>query len=189
MPKRCAWVSDDPLYIAYHDNEWGQPSFNNQHLFEMLLLEGLQAGLNWLTVLKKRADYRDVFDNFNPETLACITPEQKQQYLLDPRLIRNRLKMNALVQNARAYLRLSERHGDFSDFVWQFVDGTPQINHWQQANDVPVMTPESKALSHALKKAGFSFVGPTICYAYMQAIGMVNDHTADCFLAHHATEA
>ena len=179
--KRCAWVTDDPLYQQYHDEEWGQPSFDDEHLFEMLILEGAQAGLNWLTILKKRQGYKKAFDNFNAEKMARYSPKKIEALLQNPDIIRNKLKVNAAVSNARAYLEVKKEFASFADYIWQFVDGQPIINHWKTLADIPASTTESEAMSRDLKKRGFKFVGPTICYAFMQAVGMVNDHTADCF--------
>lgn len=173
---RCAWCNDDPLYIAYHDTEWGTPSREPRHLFEMLILEGFQAGLSWITVLKKRAHFRRVLFDFDPVKLAALTDTQIESLMQDPGIIRNRLKLLSVRQNAQAWLRLD----DPVDFIWSFVDGKPIINRHAHVKSIPVSTPEAQAMSKALKKAGFNFVGPTICYAYMQATGMVMDHTTDC---------
>lgn len=182
--KRCAWVTDEPLYIAYHDEEWGVPSFDNAHLFEMLILEGAQAGLNWLTVLKKRENYRQAYAGFVAEKMARFGPKKINQLLQDPGIIRNRLKVSAAVSNARAYLKVLEAYPSFSNYIWQFVEGEPIVNHWRSIEQVPVTTPVAETMSRDLKQRGFKFVGPTICYAYMQAVGMVNDHTRDCFRYH-----
>ncbi len=179
--KRCAWLTQDPLYEKYHDEEWGVPQFAAQALFEMLLLEGLQAGLSWLTVLKKRAHYREVFHDFEPEAMAQMTETELERCMEDPDLIRNRLKMKALVKNAAAYLKLKEECGDAAAFLWQFVGGRPLVNNWRKPGDVPAETEASRRMSKALKQRGFTFVGPTICYAFMQAVGMVNDHQTDCW--------
>jgi DNA-3-methyladenine glycosylase I len=175
MP-RCFWCNDDPLYIRYHDEEWGVPSRDARHLFEMLLLEGAQAGLSWITVLKKRERYREVLFGFDAERLALMTDAQIEERMQDPGIIRNRLKLKAARQNAQAWLKLE----DPVTLLWSFVGGAPKINHFNGRGDVPAVTPEAEAMSRALKKLGFTFVGPTICYAYMQATGMVMDHTADC---------
>ncbi len=182
--KRCAWVTDEPLYIAYHDEEWGVPSFDDAHLFEMLILEGAQAGLNWLTVLKKRENYRQAYAGFVAEKMARFGPKKINQLLQDPGIIRNRLKVNAAVSNARAYLKVLEAYPSFGNYIWQFVEGEPIVNHWRSIEQVPVTTPVAETMSRDLKQRGFKFVGPTICYAYMQAVGMVNDHTRDCFRYH-----
>lgn len=175
MP-RCFWCNDDPLYIAYHDSEWGVPQRDPQALFEMLILEGAQAGLSWITVLKKRERYREVLFGFDAERLARISDEEIEALMQDPGIIRNRAKLNAARQNARAWLALPDPVG----LLWSFVGGQPKVNHFSGRGDVPAVTPEAEAMSKALKKAGFTFVGPTICYAFMQATGMVMDHTADC---------
>jgi len=181
MKTRCAWVTEDPLYIAYHDKEWGRPIYDDRLLFEFLILEGAQAGLSWLTVLKKRENYRRAFDQFDQEKIANYPDKKIQSLLQDSGIIRNRLKINAAVINAKAYLSLRDEVGNFSDYLWQFVDGQPLRNHWQSIKEIPVTTPISDALSKDLKRRGFKFVGSTICYAFMQAVGMVNDHTVDCF--------
>ena len=180
--RRCAWVpADDPLYIAYHDEEWGVPEYDDRRLFEMLLLEGAQAGLSWSTILRKREGYRRAFDGFDAEKIARYGPEKIASLLDDPGIVRNRLKVNAAVGNARAYLEIQDELGSFSDYLWQFVDGEPLVNAWATLSEVPASTAQSDAMSKALKKRGFKFVGSTICYAFMQAVGMVNDHTTDCF--------
>ena len=181
MLRRCEWVTADPLYVAYHDEEWGQPVHDDRRLFEFLILEGVQAGLSWLTVLKKRENYRAAFDGFNPVRVAAYGPRQIEALLKNPGLIRNRLKMNAAVANARAFLAVQEALGTFDRYIWQFVDGRPLRNRWRTTAAIPAWTPRSKAMSRDLKKRGFRFVGPTICYAFMQATGMVNDHIVDCF--------
>lgn len=178
---RCAWAGTDPLYIAYHDHEWGVPSFDDRHLFEMLILEGAQAGLSWITILKKRERYRDVFDHFDMERIARYNTRKIAALLDDPGIVRNRLKVNAAVKNAQAAIKLCEQHGSLSTFLWQFVDGKPQQHRFRSLKDIPARTPESDAMSKALKKAGCTFVGSTICYAFMQAVGMVNDHVVDCY--------
>ena len=175
MP-RCFWCNDDPLYQAYHDQEWGVPSRDPRHLFEMLLLEGAQAGLSWITVLKKRERYREVLLGFDPGRLAVMSDEYIEQLMQDPGIIRNRLKLKAARQNAQAWLRLEEPVA----LLWSFVGGSPRINHFVDRSEVPAVTPQAEAMSKVLKKAGFTFVGPTICYAFMQATGMVMDHTTDC---------
>ena len=178
---RCAWAGDDPLYIAYHDHEWGEPQHDERHLFEMLCLEGAQAGLSWITILKRREGYRAVFDNFVPEVIAGYDEARIAAILQDERIIRNRLKVRSVVKNAQAFLRVQDELGSFAEYIWGFVEGAPKVNCFATLADVPASTPESEAMSKALKKRGFSFVGPTICYAYMQACGLVNDHTAGCF--------
>ncbi len=175
MP-RCSWCNDDALYITYHDREWGVPQRDPQHLFEMLLLEGFQAGLSWITVLKKRERYRQVLFGFDAQRLAMLSDEEIETLMQDPGIIRNRLKLKAARKNAQAWLRLEDPVG----FLWSFVGGVPKVNHFSGRSDVPAVTVEAEAMSKALKKAGFTFVGPTICYAFMQATGMVMDHTQDC---------
>jgi len=178
--KRCEWCGTEELYQRYHDEEWGVPCYDDQTLFEFLLLEGAQAGLSWWTVLQKREGYRKAFDNFNPEKIARYTPARVEKLLQNSGIIRNRLKVQSAITNARCYLDIVEEHGSFSDYMWQFVDGKPIQNRFKTLADVPVSTPESDAMSKTLKKAGFKFVGTTICYAYMQAMGMVNDHLVSC---------
>lgn len=179
---RCAWVRNGgPLDIEYHDTEWGVPCFDDRMLFECLILEGAQAGLSWSTVLKKREAYRRAFDDFDPARVARYTPKRREKLLQNPGIIRNRLKVESAVTNARCFLAVQEEYGRFADYLWAFVDGEPIQNAWKRFKQVPVSTPRSDALSKDLKKRGFKFVGTTICYAYMQAVGMVNDHTVDCF--------
>ncbi len=180
---RCAWVAlDDPLYVAYHDDEWGRPVHDDQHLFEMLCLEGQQAGLSWRTILHKRETYRKAFARFDAAKISRFDAARIEKLLLDPGIVRNRLKVNAIVTNAKAFLALREQPGGFDRYIWSFVGGKPVVNHWVNINDAPTKTPEAEAMSKSLLNHGFKFVGPTICYAYMQAVGMVNDHTTDCFL-------
>lgn len=179
--RRCSWVTSDPLYQAYHDLEWGVPVYDDRLLFEMLCLEGAQAGLNWLTVLKKREHYRSVFDQFDVHKIAEYDENKINALLLDPGIIRHRLKINATITNARAVLRMQTAGVKFSDYLWQFVDHRSVINAWQNGMEIPTSTPISDAMSKDLKMRGFKFVGTTICYAFMQATGMVNDHTMDCF--------
>lgn len=181
MTKRCGWVSDDPLYIDYHDNEWGKPEYDDQKLFEMLCLEGAQAGLSWITVLKKREHYRKVFDNFNPHKIAQYDEAKREALLDDAGIIRNKLKVNAFIVNAQCYLEITQEQS-FKDYLWQFVGGEPINNQRKSLKEVPATTPESDAMSKQLKKDGFKFVGSTICYAFMQATGMVDDHVESCFL-------
>jgi DNA-3-methyladenine glycosylase I len=182
---RCAWVPlDDPLYVAYHDEEWGVPVHDDRLLFEFLVLEGAQAGLSWRTILKKREHYRGVFDNFDPQQVAAYDEDKVAALLADPGIVRNRRKVWAAVQNARAFLDVQREFGDFDAFIWQFVDGKPRKNARKTLAEIPAQTPESQAMSKALRKRGFNFVGPTICYAFMQAVGMVNDHMVDCFRYH-----
>ena len=177
---RCAWCHGDELYERYHDNEWGVPLFDEQTLFEFLLLEGAQAGLSWITVLRKREGYRQAFDNFDPEKIARYSDKKIAKLLQNPNIIRNRLKITSAVKNARAYLELKNGGTSFSDFFWQFVDGVPKQNRWRTMKQIPASTKISDALSKALKQRGFTFVGSTICYAHMQATGMVNDHLVTC---------
>ena len=179
--KRCTWCGDDPLYIKYHDTEWGVPVYNDRKLFEKIILEGAQAGLSWITVLKKRAHYRKVFDKFNPEIIARYNKRKIESLLKDPGIIRNRLKVEGTVKNARAFLELREKEGKFKDFIWNFVDGEPIINKWKTLKQLPATTEISQTMSKELKKRGFTFVGPTICYSFMQSMGLINDHTTDCF--------
>lgn len=182
MPNtRCAWVGDDPLYQQYHDDEWGVPCFHDRTLFEFLILEGAQAGLSWITVLRKREHYREAFDHFDPARIARYDADKISALLQDAGIIRNRLKVQSAVTNARAFLELQHEHGTFASWLWDFVGGEPIINHWRSLDEVPASTSVSGTLSKELKGRGFKFVGSTICYAYMQAIGMVNDHTVDCF--------
>ena len=180
-PSRCGWVTAEPLYLDYHDHEWGKPIYDDHKLFEFLILEGAQAGLNWLTVLKKRAHYQKVFLQFDPEKIAAFTEVDVAQLMLDPGIIRNRLKINAAIQNAQAYLKMLPEIGSFSDYLWQWVGGQPIKNTWQTLQEVPASTPLSEQLSKDLKRRGFKFVGSTICYAYMQAVGLVDDHITTCF--------
>ena len=183
MKTRCKWATGvDPLYTAYHDEEWGVPLFDDQKLFEMLILEGAQAGLSWFTILKKRDNYRRAFDNFGPVKIARYTDQKRASLLANAGIVRNRLKVNAAIVNAQCYLEITEELGSFSDYLWQFVDGEPLMNHWAKLEDMPVTTPQSDAMSKDLKKRGFKFIGSTTCYAFMQAVGMVNDHTKDCYL-------
>lgn len=181
MTCRCAWVSDDPLYVEYHDREWGVPQHDPRILFEFLLLEGAQAGLSWITVLRKRARYREVFDDFDPVRIARWSDAKRAELLADPGIIRNRAKIDAAIVNARAWLALEAEGIEPAAWLWQFVGGKPQRNAWASLAEVPVSTPAAEAMSKALRARGFKFVGPTICYAFMQAVGMVDDHTTDCF--------
>lgn len=178
---RCQWCSDDPLYQAYHDNEWGIPVYDERTLFEFLILEGAQAGLAWITVLKKREGYRQAFDHFDADKIAAYNEQKVEALLSNPGIIRNRRKVLSTIQNAQAYCQLRDAGDSFSDWLWSFVGGEPRLNHFTSLANIPTQTPESEAMSKALKKRGFNFVGPTICYAFMQATGMVNDHTTDCF--------
>lgn len=179
---RCAWVNDNPLYLDYHDKEWGVPVYDDIKLFEFLILEGAQAGLNWLTILKKRENYRLCFDNFLPHKIALYDEEKVKSLLENPGIIRNRLKIASTITNARAYLQVIKEYSSFSKYIWHFVDGKPIKNHWRTIANVPTKNSISDKMSKDLKSRGFKFVGSTICYAFMQAVGMVNDHTIDCFL-------
>ncbi|WP_252180598.1 DNA-3-methyladenine glycosylase I [Endozoicomonas sp. 4G] len=178
--QRCGWCTDDPDYIRYHDEEWGVPCHDDQKLFEFLILEGAQAGLSWITLLKRREGYRNAFADFDPEAVAQFTEQDVERLLQDKGIVRNRLKVNSAINNARAFLKVQEEFGSFDRYIWSFVNHTPIRNQWQTLSEVPVTTPESDAMSKDLKKRGFSFVGSIICYAYMQAVGMVNDHLVSC---------
>ncbi|WP_120498034.1 DNA-3-methyladenine glycosylase I [Kiloniella sp. EL199] len=180
--KRCGWVSDEALYLQYHDKEWGVPVTDDRELFEMLILEGAQAGLSWIVVLRKRENYRQAFAGFDPHKIAKFTEDDVERLMRDTGLVRNRLKINSVVTNAKAWLEIMESgEGSFRDLVWSVVENKTLVNSWADLSQVPASTPESEKLSKLLKKNGFRFVGPTICYAFMQACGMVNDHTVDCF--------
>lgn len=179
---RCTWVSNDSLYIHYHDNEWGKPQHDSLKLFEKICLEGQQAGLSWITVLKKRDEYRRCFYDFNPHKIILMTDNDINTLMQNKNLIRNRLKLTSIIKNARAYLVMQKNEEDFSRFIWSFVNHKTIINHYAKLTDVPVSTDISEQMSKALKKKGFTFVGPTICYAFMQSMGLVNDHLIDCFL-------
>ena len=184
---RCSWCAGDPLYRAYHDEQWGVPISDERELFEMLVLEGAQAGLSWLTILRKREGYRRAFDGFDPELVARYDARRLERLLADPRIVRNRLKVAAAVRNAGGVLALRETHGGLAAFLWGFAGGRPRQNRWNSLAEIPAHTAESDAMSKALRALGFGFVGPTVCYAFMQAVGMVNDHTTDCF-RHAAVE-
>lgn len=179
--ERCGWVTRDPLYVAYHDHEWGVPEWDDRALFEKLILDSFQAGLSWLTILRKRDGFRRAFHGFDPERIARFGPDDVARLMADPGIVRNRAKIEAAVAGARAWLDLMAKDGGFSRFVWQFVDGTPKQNRWPSLDQVPATTAESEAMAAALRARGFRFVGPTICYAFMQAVGMVNDHVTTCF--------
>jgi DNA-3-methyladenine glycosylase I len=181
MTDRCAWAGTDPLYVAYHDEEWGVPVHDDRKLFEMLTLEGAQAGLSWITILRKREAYRAAFDNFDPAVVAEYGEAKVAALLADAGIVRNRLKITATIRNARAFLAVQAELGSFDAYIWQFVDGTPIQNSWRTMSEIPAKTPLSDAISKDLKKRGFTFVGSTIVYAHMQATGMVNDHVTDCF--------
>ena len=181
MKTRCRWVADNELLQKYHDEEWGTPTHNDGKLFELLILEGVQAGLSWLTVLKKRENYKRAFDGFDAEKIALYGSERCERLMHDKGIIRNKLKIEAAIQNARAFLKVREEWGSFDAYVWRFMGGKPKQNGWRTPEEVPTKTAESDALSKDLAKRGFKFVGSTICYAFIQAVGMVNDHTTDCF--------
>lgn len=184
MKKRCEWATSDPIYIDYHDQEWGKPTHDDQELFELLCLEGAQAGLSWITILKRRENYRKAFDNFDPKVVQGYSEEKIQEILQDAGIIRNKLKVRSVVTNAKAFLQVQEEFGSFDAYIWDFVDGAPILNDWSDHAEVPATTDGSQQMSKDLKKRGFKFVGPTICYAYMQSAGLVNDHTRECFLYH-----
>ena len=181
MRNRCEWAGTDPIYIAYHDTEWGVPLHEDHKLFEYLILDGAQAGLSWITILKKRQHYRQAFDQFDAQKIARYDSRKIKQLLSNPGIIRNKLKVEAAVLNARAFLKIQKEFGSFDAYIWQFVGGRTRKNHWKKISEIPAYSDESKAMSNDLKKRGFKFVGPTICYAFMQAAGLVNDHTLDCF--------
>jgi len=178
---RCTWCASDPLYVAYHDEEWGVPVHDDRRLFEMLVLEGAQAGLSWLTILKKREGYRKAFDRFDVERVARYGKRRVERLLGDPDIVRNRRKIESAVRNAQGVLRVQEEFGSLDAFLWKYVEFEPRQNAWKALSEIPARTKESDAMSRDLKRRGFSFVGPTICYAFMQSVGMVNDHTRDCF--------
>ncbi len=180
MQSRCPWVTQDPQYIAYHDTQWGRPVTDSRELFEKLCLDGQQAGLSWLTILKRSDGYRRAFANFDPQQIARFGAEDVERLRQDSGIIRNRLKIESIIKNARAYLAMEAEGIDFATFLWSFVGGKVQINHWQSVSEAPTSSPESDAMSRALKQRGFNFVGTTICYAFMQAVGMVNDHELGC---------
>jgi DNA-3-methyladenine glycosylase I len=181
--RRCAWCGTDPLYVHYHDTEWGVPVHDDRALFEMLLLEGAQAGLSWLTILRKRESYRRAFDGFDAARMARYRPARVAKLLADPGIVRNRLKVSAFIDNAKAYLEIQERDGGFDRFLWRFTDGQTIRSRPKRLGDIPVSTPASDAMSKALKREGFRFTGTTICYAFMQAVGMVDDHQSGCWSA------
>lgn len=181
MKIRCAWCGTDPLYTAYHDDEWGIPVHDDRKLFEMLILEGAQAGLRWITILRKRDAYRKAFDRFNPKKIAAYDSKKINELLKNPGIVRNRLKIESVKKNASAFLSVQREFGSFDAYIWQFVGGKPMLNARRSIKDIPASTPESDAMSKDLKKCGFSFVGSTICYAFMQACGLVNDHETKCY--------
>ncbi len=178
---RCAWAGSDPVYIGYHDREWGVPCYRDRRLFEFLILEGAQAGLSWSTILAKRAGYRRAFHGFDAVKVAAMTAADRKRLMSDDGIVRNRLKIDSAVSNARVFMEVRAEFKTFSRFVWSFVNHRPVQNRWRSLKQVPAETPESRAMSKALKQRGFRFVGPTICYAFMQAVGMVNDHVVSCF--------
>jgi DNA-3-methyladenine glycosylase I len=182
VPRRCEWVPEgDPLYLAYHDEEWGVPSHDDRHLFEMLVLEGGQAGLSWSTILRKRENYRRAFGGWDREAVAGFGPRDVERLMGDAGIVRNRAKIESAIGNARAAIAASEERGSLDDYLWGFVDGSPIQNRWRTLDEIPAETDESRTMSRELKRRGFRFVGPTICYAFMQAVGMVNDHVTSCF--------
>jgi DNA-3-methyladenine glycosylase I len=181
MLTRCTWPGTDPLYVAYHDEEWGVPERDDRALFEKLILDGFQAGLSWITILRKRENFRAAFAGFDPEKIARFDTRKVEKLLADPGIVRNRAKVEGTITNARAYLELLEERGSFSDLIWSVSGGRTLKNRWRKTSEIPAESPESRALSKELKRAGFTFVGPTIVYAFMQAVGVVNDHLTSCF--------
>lgn len=179
---RCSWPGGIPIYVDYHDNEWGRPVHDDRTLFELLVLEGAQAGLSWITVLKKREAYREAFDGFDPAKVALYGEDKVEELMANAGIIRNRLKINSAITNAKLFLDVVEEYGSFDAFIWSYVDGVPIVGHWKSQEEIPASTPLSDRISKDLKKRGFKFVGSTIVYAYMQSIGMVNDHVVDCFV-------
>jgi DNA-3-methyladenine glycosylase I len=179
--KRCEWARRNELVQAYHDNEWGVAVHDDRRLFEFLILEGVQSGLSWSIILRKREGYRKAFDNFDVQKISQYSENELSRLLVNPEIIRNKLKINATITNAKAFLQVQEQYGSFDNYIWQFTDGKTIQNSWEKMTDIPSNTPESKAMSKDLQKRGFKFVGTTICYAFMQAVGMVNDHLVDCF--------
>ncbi|NWG23892.1 MAG: DNA-3-methyladenine glycosylase I [Pseudorhodoplanes sp.] len=178
--KRCPWPKDDPLYVAYHDEEWGVPEYDDRALYEKLVLDGFQAGLSWITILRKRENFRRAFDNFEPEKIARYTPKRVETLMQDAGIVRNRQKIEGAILSARAWLDIMEKTDGFSPLLWDFLDGRPKVNRFRSPSQVPAETPVSKAMSKELAARGFKFVGPTIVYAFMQAVGMVNDHLVTC---------
>lgn len=181
MKKRCEWCGSEPIYVDYHDKEWGVPVHDDRLHFELIILEGAQAGLSWITILKRRDTYCEAFDNFDVIKVSKYSDKKIEKLLTNPGIIRNKLKVRATVQNAKSFLKIQKEYGSFDKYIWQFVGNKTIDNKWKKMGDVPAKTAQSDAMSKDLKKRGFSFVGSTICYAYMQAAGMVNDHTVDCF--------
>lgn len=181
MPIRCEWVGNDPLYIQYHDTEWGVPVHDDRKLFEFLILEGAQAGLSWITILRKREGYQEAFNNFDPKVVARYDEAKIAELMQNSGIVRNRRKIEAAINNARLFLQIQEEFGSFDSYLWSFVEGKPVKNCWESISSVPASTPLSDTLSRALSKRGFKFVGTTICYSFMQAVGLVNDHIMECF--------
>ena len=179
---RCSWAGVTPIYQDYHDNEWGRPVHDDRMLFEMLILEGAQAGLSWITVLKKRENYRVAFDGFDPDKVALYDEAKVEELMANEGIIRNRLKINAAIINAKLFLKIRDQYGSFDKFIWEYVNNEPVTGHWKRLEDMPLTTPLSDKISKDLKKMGFKFVGSTIIYSFMQAVGLVNDHTTDCFV-------
>ena len=179
---RCSWCGTEPIYVDYHDKVWGRPEYDSQQLFEKLCLDGQQAGLSWITILKKQAGYQQAFAQFDPAKIVEFTQDDVERLMQNPEIVRNRLKINSIIKNAKGFIAYEQEHGvgSFSKFLWSFVGGKPKVNRWTAMSQVPAETAESQAMSKALKKLGFNFVGPTICYAFMQAVGMVNDHLVSC---------
>ena len=181
MKTRCGWADSDPLYVEYHDKEWGVPVHDDRKLFEMLLLEGAQAGLSWITILRKRENYRTAFGEFDPKKISIFDRKKVKSLLANDGIVRNRLKVEAAIKNAKAFLTIQKEFGTFDSYIWRFVDEKPKENSWKSLSNVPALTAESTTMSNDLRRRGFNFVGPTICYAFMQATGMVNDHIVACF--------
>ncbi len=181
MKTRCQWCGNDPLYVKYHDEEWGVPLHDDRKLFEFLVLEGAQAGLSWITILRKRENYRNAFNNFDPEKVAAYNDKKIDELLNNSGIVRNRLKINAAVENAKVFRKVQKEFGTFDKYIWRFVNNKPINNRWESVGEIPATSKESEIMSKDLKKLGFKFVGSTICYAFMQTIGMVNDHIIDCF--------
>lgn len=186
---RCSWAGDLPIYVDYHDSEWGRPTHDDRELFELLILEGAQAGLSWLTILKKREAYREAFDNFDPAKVALYDEAKVEELMANAGIVRNRRKIEAAITNAKLFLDVVEEFGSFDAFIWGYVDGTPIVNHCRTENDIPATTTLSDRISKDLKKRGFKFVGSTIIYAYLQSIGIVNDHVVNCFVYKELTDA
>lgn len=181
--KRCSWCGDDPLYQAYHDTEWGIPKTDDRILFEMLILEGAQAGLSWITILKRRENYRKAFDNFNVQKIVCYTEKDEERLLTNKGIIRNRLKIKSAIRNAKVFIKIQEEFGSFSSYLWSYVNNIPIVNTYKNVNEIPVTSPLAEKISKDLKKRGMNFVGNVIIYSYLQSVGIINDHTEDCFLS------